>query len=87
MARGYKGEREEDGPGASRDSPFQREEVGCEHDHHAERKETDGQRQPKSFQDSRDLDEEVGLFDFLFCRTPRDVIREEMGEQRLGQMD
>lgn len=87
MAPSYEREGEDDGPGVSGNPPFCREEATREEDHRRNRDDTDNERQPESSQDSRDLLEEVGCFDFLLRRTPRDVIREEMREQGFGQMD
>ena len=38
-------------------------------------------------QDVQDLNEEVGLFDLFLRRAPCDIVREEVREERLGQMN
>ena len=87
MASSYEGEREDDGPGRCWDLPFEGKDAAREDNHRRKHEKTDQERQPEPAQDSRDLDEKVRPLDFLFRRTPRDVIREEMREQRLGQVD
>jgi hypothetical protein len=62
-------------------------EVGREDDHHHDYEEADDERQPETVQDFRDLIEEVGLLDLFLCRAPRDVVREEVCEQSLRQVD
>jgi hypothetical protein len=41
------------------------------------------ERHPEALQDLRDLLEEVGAFDLLQCRRPRDVVREQVSEDGL----
>ena len=80
-------ERENNGPINSRDPPSRGYKVGREDNHHRKQEEANDERQPKAAQDSRDLDEEVGPLDLLLGRAPRDVIREEVREERLGQVN
>ena len=80
-------ERENDGPIESGDPPSWGYKVGRENNHHREQEKANDERQPKAAQDSRDLDEEVGPFDLLLGRAPRDVIREHVREERLGQVN
>ena len=87
MAGSHEREREEDGPRGSGNLPIRRDKAGRKDYHHHNRDETENECQPEPAQDFRDLLEKVGLFDFLLRRTPRDVKREEMREQGLGQMD
>ena len=67
-------EREDDGPGGSRNLIPQRKKCAREDTDHPKREETDDESQPEPAQDSRDLDEEIRALDFLFRSTPRDVI-------------
>ena len=69
MAPSYEREGEDDGPGVSGNPPFHREETAREEDHRRNRDDTDNECQPESFQDSWNLDEEVGFFDFLYRRS------------------
>ena len=80
-------ERENNGPINSGNPPSRRYKVGREDNHHRKQEEANDERQPKAAQDSRDLDEEVGPLDLLLGRAPRDVIREEVREERLGQVN
>ena len=86
MAPSDHSERENNGPIDSGDPPSRGYKVGRENNHHREQEEANDERQPKAAQDSRDLDKEVGPLDLLLGRTPCDVIREEVCEERLGQM-
>ena len=76
MAPSYNRERKNDGPIDSGDLPSRGHQVGRENNHHDEQEKADDEREPKAAQDSRDLDEEIGPFDLLLGRAPRDVIRE-----------
>lgn len=87
MTASHDREREDDGPVVARYLPPLGYEVCREDDHHGEHEEADDERQPEAAQDTRDLDEEVGPFDLLLCRAPRDVIREEVCKECLGQVD
>ena len=87
MACGHEGEWEEDSPGISGNLIAQRDKAGREDKHHPKREDTEKECEAEPAHDSRDLLEKVRLFDFLLRCTPRDVIREEMCEQGLGQMD
>jgi hypothetical protein len=86
VARSYERKRENDGPVVAWDLPPQRYEVGREDNHHRKHEEADGEREPETAQDSRDLDEKVGLLDLLFGRAPCDVKREEVRKESLGQV-
>ena len=87
MTPSYDGQWEDDSPGITGNLPSSRYETGRENDHYCDHKEADDERQPESAQDSRDLDEEVGLLNLLLCRAPRDVVRKEVREDSLGQVD
>jgi hypothetical protein len=79
--------REDNGPIDPGDLPSRGYKVGREHNDHHEHEKADDERQPETAQDARDLDEEVGPFDLFLRRAPRDVVREEVREDRLGQMN
>ena len=87
MTPSYDSQWEDDGPGFTGNLPTSRYETGRENDNHSDHKEADDERQPEAAQDSRDLDEEVGLLNLLLGRAPRDVVREEVREDSLGQVD
>lgn len=78
---------EDDSPGHAGNLPSSRYETGREDNYHCDHKEADDERQPEAAQDSRNLDEEVGLLDLLLGRAPRYVVREEVREDSLGQVD
>ena len=61
---------------------------GCGQDDR-DRKEynTNDETQPEAAQDLRDLQEEITPLDFLFGRTPRDIVRKQVGEDRLRKVD
>ena len=80
-------ERQNDGPVGPGNLPPGRKKAAREDSYHPKCEEADDECQPKPTQDPRDLDEEIGPLNFLFGRAPRDIIREEMRKQRLGQMD
>ena len=79
--------REDNGPIDAGDLPPRGYKVGREYDDHHEHEKADDERQPETAQDARDLDEEVGSFNLFLRRAPRDVVREEMREERLGQVN
>jgi len=83
----YNSQREDDGPCGTGNLPSYRHEAGRENDHHRDHEEADDERKPETAQDSRDLDEKVGLLDFLLGGAPRDVVREEVRKESLGQVD
>ena len=87
MTPSYDRQRKDDGPGVARNSISWRYEAGCENDHQREYQEADDERQPESAQYSRDLDEEVRPFNLLLSRAPRDIVREEVREESLGQVN
>ena len=87
MTPSYDCQWEDDSPGYTGNLPSSRYETGRENDHHCDQNEADDERQPETAQDSRDLDEKVGLLNLLLGRAPRDVVREEVREESLGQMD
>lgn len=87
MASGYNRKREDNGPINAGNLPPWGQKVGREHNDHHEHEKADDERQPKTAQDARDLDEEVGPFDLFLRRAPRDVVREEVCEERLGQVN
>jgi len=80
-------EREDDCPGVWGYPICQWDKGGGKNANHHEHDEAEGESKPESTQDFGDFFEEIGLFDFLLRRTPRDVIREEVGEQGLGQVN
>ena len=61
--------------------------VGRGHNGHREHVKADDERQPETVQHARDLDEEVGPFDLFLRRASHDVVREEVCEESLGQMN
>ena len=79
--------REDNGPVEARNLPPWGQKVGREHNDHREHEKADDERQPETAQDAWDLDEEVRPFDLFLRRAPRDVIREEVGEESLGQVN
>ena len=87
MAPGDDREREDDRPIDARDLPSRRKKVGREHNDQHKHETADDEGQPKPAQDARDLDEEVGPFDLFLRRAPRDVVREEVREEGLGQVN
>ena len=87
MAPSDDGKRKDNRPVDARDLPPCGYEVGREHDDHHEHEKADNERQPETAQDARDLNEEVRPFDLFLRRAPRDVVREEVREERLGQMN
>ena len=70
-----------------RDLPPCGHKVCREHDDHREHEKADDERQPETAQNAWDLDEEVRPFDLFLCRAPHDIVREEVREERLGQMN
>jgi hypothetical protein len=87
MAPGDDSKREDNGPIDAGDLPPRGHKVGREHNDNHEHENADDERQPETAQDARDLDEEVGPFDLFLRRAPRDVVREEVREERLGQVN
>lgn len=87
MAAGYHRQGEDDGPIDPGDLPSQRYEVGRENDHHPKHQEAADERKPKAAQNSGHLDEKIRPLDLLLGRAPRDIIREEVREERLGQVN
>ena len=79
--------REVDGPIDAKDLPPRGHRVGREHDDHRKHENSDDERQPEMARDARDLNKEVGPFGLFICSAPRDVVREEVREERLGQMN
>jgi hypothetical protein len=79
--------REDDGPIDAGDLPPCGNKVCRQHNDQDEHETADDERQPETRQDARDLDEEVGPFDLFLRRAPRDVVREEVREERLGQVN
>jgi hypothetical protein len=87
MAPSNDRKREDNGPIDAGDLPPRGHKVCREHDDHREHEKADDERQPETAQDARDLDEEVGPLDLFLRRPPRDVVREEVREERLGQVN
>ena len=87
MARRAHREREYHRPPRARDAPLERHERRRA-DHHA--RDDHGaheEREPEALEDLRHLLEEVRALDLLLRRAPSDVVREEVGEERLRKMD
>ena len=87
VAAGHHGEREDHCPVDAGDLPSRWHEVAREDEYHDEQKEADDQRKPETAQDPRHFDEEVRPLDLLLGRAPRDVVREQVREQGLRQVD
>lgn len=74
-------------PRRAEDLPPARDEVRREDDHRNAHDDRRDEREPEPAQDLRHLEPEVRLFDLLLRRAPRDVVREQVREQRLRQVD
>jgi hypothetical protein len=61
--------------------------VGREHNDHHEYEKADCEREPETAHHAGDFDEKVGPFDLFLRRAPRDVRREEVCEEGLGQVN
>ena len=87
MAADSDREREDYRPVPAEDSPTDGNERGGEDDHRDGNDEADDEREPEPTKDLGDLEPEVGALDLFLRRTPGDVVRDEVGNQRLGEMD
>jgi hypothetical protein len=57
------------------------------HDDHNYREERERECEAESLDHLRDLDEEVGAFDLLLRRAPLNIVRDQVGDEGLGQVD
>lgn len=81
------GEREDHSPTVAVNTPLQRYQR-CRNDDHSDGKDdADDQRKPETSQDLRNLEEEVRAFDFLLRRAPSNIVREQVGEKSLRQVN
>lgn len=74
-------------PRRAQDLPPARDEVRRQHDHRNTHDDRRDEREPEPAQDLRHLEPEVRLLHLLLRRAPRDVVREQVREQRLRQVD
>jgi hypothetical protein len=86
VARDGEGQREDAGP-VRDDAPLVRDEAKGEDNHRRDADEAKDDGDPEAFKDLGDLDEEVGALDFFLGCSPLDIVRDEMGEEGLGEMD
>ena len=84
MANVRKGEN--NSPVPAENSPSDGHSVRRENDHDKDHYGGEHERDPETLEYLRHLLPEVGALDFLLRRTPGDVVREEMGKQRLGEV-
>ena len=61
--------------------------VRREDDHAGGDNDTCDEGDPETLDDLGNLEPKVGALDFLLCCSPRDVVREQVGEQSLREMD
>ena len=80
-------ERHDNGPVPAEDAPADGDCVRGEDDHRGAERYADDEREPEALEDLGDLLPEVRPLDLLLGRTPCDVVREEVREQRLGEVD
>ena len=80
-------ERHDNGPVPPEDAPADGDRVRGEDDHRGAAREADDEREPEALEDLGDLLPEVRPLDLLLRRAPCDVVREEVGEQGLGEVD
>ena len=80
-------ERHDNGPVPAEDAPADGDCVRGEDDHRGAERYADDEREPEALEDLGDLLPEVRPLDLLLGRAPCDVVREEVREQRLGQVD
>ena len=80
-------QREDHRPIPALDLPPTRDGGGGEDDHDDRDDEREDEREPEAAQDLGHLEPEVGPLDLLLRRAPRDVVAEEVREQRLGEVD
>ena len=80
-------ERNDDSPVPAEDAPANWDELCGKNNHGDARNERDDERDTETGDDLRHLLPEVGALDFLFRRTPRDVVGEQVSEKGLREMD
>lgn len=79
--------REDDSPAFASNSPLDGNKRRRDDDDPGEQQNRHEQREPEPLRDLWDLLEEIRSLDFLLRRTPRDVVREQVCEDRLGERD
>ena len=80
-------EREDDSPVPAVDLPARWYRGRREDDHHGDEQNANDKRNPEAFEDLGHLEPKVGALDFLLCRAPGDVVREEVRKEGLREMD
>lgn len=83
MASYDDGEREDDGPRRAVYAPLEGHKRRAQDDHPRDNDPGHEPHEPEPLEDLRHLLEEVRALDLLLRRTPSDVVREEMREDRL----
>lgn len=80
-------QRHDNGPVPAKDTPADRYNVCAHDDHRGATGEADNQREPETLEDLGHFEPEVRTLDLLLCCAPGDVVREEVGEERLREMN
>ena len=78
---------DDDSPVPAENAPSDGDSVRRENDHDKDHNGGEHERDPKPLEYLRDLLPEVGPLDFLLRRAPGDVVREQVREQCLRQMN
>jgi len=87
MGAGDDGKREDDRPTRAVDAPVHGHQGRSGDDHACDDGGTNYERQPEATENLGHFEEEVGALHFLLRRSPADVVREQVGEKGLREMD
>jgi len=85
--QGHVHEGEDKGPRTLLDSPFGGHQASGKDDNGDDTQSRNHEREPEPFEDLGDFHPEIRTFDLLLCRTPCDIVREEVGENGLGNVN